>query len=69
MTGKVYRISPDASQVDEVAELPSSWIPNLRWGVGVGGWDPDVLYVADRDQGRVFAIDVGIPGKKHILAP
>jgi hypothetical protein len=67
--GNVYRISPDASQVALVAELPSSWIPNMRWGVGVAGWDPDTLYVSDRDQGRLFAIDVGIPGKKHILAP
>jgi len=68
-TGKVYRVSPDGLQATEVADLPSFWIPNLRWGVGVGGWDEDTLYVADRDQGRIFAIEVGIPGKPHILAP
>jgi sugar lactone lactonase YvrE len=67
--GKVYRVAPDASRVFEIADLPSSWIPNLRWGVGVAGWDPDTLYVSDRDQGRLFAIDVGIPGKPHLLAP
>jgi sugar lactone lactonase YvrE len=67
--GKVYRISPDGTQAGEVADLPSFWIPNLRWGVGVGGWDADTLYVSDRAQGRIFAIDVGIPGKPHILAP
>ncbi len=68
-TGKVYRVSPDGTRYGEVATLNSFWIPNLRWGVGTAGWDPDTLYVADRDQGRLFAIDVGIPGKPHILAP
>ena len=68
-TGKVYRVSADGTRSGEVVDLPSFWIPNLRWGVGVAGWDPDTLYVADRDQGRIFAIEVGIPGKPHILAP
>mgnify|MGYP000061571930 CR=1 FL=1 len=69
ISGNIYRVSPDGQEADVVAELPSSWIPNLRWGVGVAGWDPDTLYVADRDQGRLFAINVGIPGKPHVLAP
>jgi gluconolactonase len=68
-TGHVYRISPDGLQTALVADLPSFWIPNLRWGLGDAGWDADTLYVADRDQGRLFAIEVGIPGKPHILAP
>lgn len=69
ITGKVFRVSPDGQQSVVVAELDSSWIPNLRWGVGVAGWDPDTLYVADRDRGRLFAIEVGIPGNPHLLAP
>lgn len=69
ITGKVFRVSPDGQQAVIVAELDSSWIPNLRWGVGVAGWDPDTLYVADRDRGRLFAIEVGIPGNPHLLAP
>jgi streptogramin lyase len=69
ITGKVYRVSPDGQEAGLVAELDSSWIPNLRWGVGVAGWDPDVLYVTDRDQSRMFAIEVGIPGMPHLLAP
>lgn len=69
ITGKVRRITPDGSQVDLVANLPSSWIPNMRWGNDIGGWDNGLLYVSDRDQGRLFALDVGIPGKKHLTAP
>ncbi len=69
ISGKVYRVSPDGKTAGLVAELDSSWIPNLRWGVGVAGWDPNTLYVADRDRGRLFAIEVGIPGVPHLLAP
>ena len=69
ITGKVRRVTPDGSQVDLVANLPSSWIPNMRWGNDIDGWDSNLLYVSDRDQGRLFALDVGIPGKKHITVP
>jgi len=69
ISGHVYRVSPDGQTAEQIADLSSSWIPNLRWGVGVAGWDPDTLYVADRDQGRLFAIEVGIPGNPHVLAP
>ncbi len=70
IAGTVRRITPDGlSPPDIVAELPSQWIPNMRWGVGVGGWDPDLLYVSDRIDGRLFAIHTLIPGKKHVLAP
>lgn len=67
--GIVWRITPDGTQVNEVAELPSSWIPNMRWGHGIGGWETDILYVADRNQGRIFALHMGIEGKRHVLAP
>ena len=36
----------------------------MHWGSGVGGWDPNVLYVSDRDQGRLFAMNIGVPGKE-----
>jgi len=68
-TGKIYRVSADGTRQGEVVTLDSFWIPNLRWGTGTGGTDPDTLYVADRDRGRLFAVTPGIPGKPHILAP
>jgi sugar lactone lactonase YvrE len=68
-TGKIYRVKPDGTDPELMADLPSFWVPNMRWGVDVGGWEPDVLYVADRDQGRLFGVEMGVPGKKHLLAP
>ena len=62
--GVVWRVGPDGKGLGKAANLPSSWIPNMHWGSGVGGWDPEVLYVADRDQGRLFAMEIGKPGKE-----
>lgn len=70
IVGRVFRLLADGSSGKElVAELPSSWIPNLRWGHDIGGWERDVLYVSDRDQGRIFGLEMGIPGKRHVVLP
>jgi hypothetical protein len=34
----------------------------MHWGKGEGGFETDVLYVSDRDQGRLFGLKVGVPG-------
>lgn len=65
----IFRISPDGSVASKIADVPTTWCPNLRWGNGHGGWDPDILYISDRDDGRIFGLDVGMKGKKHVLAP
>ena len=65
--GIIWRFSPDGL-VEEAVKLPSSWIPNMHFGNGIGGWDPEILYVMDRDQGRVFALKVEKPGKE-VTAP
>jgi hypothetical protein len=59
----VWRISP-AGEIELLANLPSGWIPNIKWGRGVGGFSKDIMYVADRDPElrRLFAISVGVPG-------
>lgn len=59
--GIVWRISPDG-QIERLADLPSAWIPNLKWGRGIGGFSKDVLYVADRQGSYLFALSVGVPG-------
>lgn len=69
IAGKVWRLTPDASDIRLAAELPSSWIPNMRWGNGVGGWEEDTLYVMDLDQGRVFGLELGLEGKKAVYWP
>lgn len=69
IAGKVWRITPDGLNGDLVVDLPSSWIPNIRWGNNHGGWATDYLYVADRDQGRLFALHMGIQGRPHVSVP
>jgi sugar lactone lactonase YvrE len=59
--GKVWRISP-AGELELLTELPSGWIPNIKWGRGLGGFAKDTMYVADRDSGRLFGVYVGVPG-------
>jgi sugar lactone lactonase YvrE len=56
----LWRISPEG-KIEQLAKLNAMWIPNLKWGRGVGLFKTDVLYVADRDQGRLFAVSVGVP--------
>lgn len=68
VTGYVYRIRP-SGVVHMAATLPSYWIPNMRWGNDVGGWDSQRLYVSDREQGRLFAIDVGHGAKESVFKP
>ncbi len=63
-TGVIYRVSPDGTDVKLAVELDSYWIPNMHWGPLVGGWDHTTLYVADRDEGRLFGLKVGVPGKQ-----
>jgi sugar lactone lactonase YvrE len=59
--GNVWRIAPDGN-IELFAQLPSFWIPNIKWGRNLGGFSDRVMYVADRDQRRLFGIHVGMPG-------
>ncbi len=67
IVGKIWRLPPEGGTAVEVASLPSSWIPNMHWGAGIGGWSKDVLYVMDRDEGRVFELDLGIVEKPIVF--
>ena len=69
-TTSVLRVRPDGTGVEVVAELneaASGYLPNLRWGNGMGGWEVDHLYASDRFAEVMFDINVGIPGKKHVM--
>ena len=61
VSGNVYRILP-TGQVTTIANLPSSWIPNIKWGRGLGGFDTNVMYVADRSVGSLFGVNVNVEG-------
>jgi hypothetical protein len=63
----VHRISPDGLNNELVVDLGSStsWIPNLQWGSGHGGWDPMKLYVIDIGD-AVYEVPVGVPSKPYL---
>jgi sugar lactone lactonase YvrE len=62
---KVWRITP-AGEVAMAVDLSrdSDWIPNMQWGSGIGGWDPNILYVIDREKDTVYEVNLGVRGKK-----
>lgn len=62
-TGAVHRWGADGGRSEVYAELPSPWIPNFAWGSGEGGFAADALYVMDRQEGRLFEVRVGVPGR------
>ncbi len=69
-TENVYRAVADGSAPAEVvAKVNTYWPPNMRWGVGLGGWDANRLYINDRSLGQLYTFDPQMPGKKHIFAP
>ena len=61
--GNLWRLTPDGSVVEVAANLTATWIPNMHFGRGVGGFEEDVLYVMNLDRGGLFAVDLGLPGK------
>lgn len=63
--GFIWRFTPEGVR-EKVATLPSFWIPNMHWGSGIGGWDENILYVMDRDEGRVFELDLGVKEKRRV---
>ena len=63
VVGRIWRWGPDGDGPDLVAELPAYWIPNMDFGVGVGGWDTTLLWVVERDGGNIHGLDIGVEGR------
>lgn len=67
--GVVWRFDAEGAEAQKASQLRSSWIPNMHWGNGRGGWDTQTLYVMDRDRQGVFAVPVGIGGHGDAYEP
>ncbi len=67
--GYIWRFSASGAEPELVAETGSYWIPNLHWGLGVGGWQRDVLYVQERDTDDVLALSLGVEGVPAAYMP
>jgi len=67
--GEMHRMLADGVTFETVADFGGKWLPNARWGSGLGGWDADTLYLNSRMDGSIVAMEVGVPGKPHVHAP
>lgn len=65
----IIRIRADETNDGIIATLPSGYVPNAHFGHDIGGWNRFMLYASDREQGRLFELDVGVPGKQHPALP
>lgn len=66
--GIVWQIAPDGT-TSEAATLPSSWIPNMHFGLGKGGFHRNVMYVMNYTSGGLFKIYTGVEGKPELVMP
>ena len=69
VSGRVYRYAPDGSEIELAHATRATWIPNMHWGNGIGGWEEDVLYVLNRDSGAVHALEVDVHGVAEAYRP
>ncbi len=62
MQNGVWRVTPDG-QVELAIDIAGfAFMSSLNFGIGVGGWDANSLYVMDFS-GKVYEAPVGVPGK------
>ena len=69
VSGRVYRYAAEGTDFELVNDINATWIPNMHWGNGVGGWEEDVLYVLERDNGDVYALELGVYGVPEAYQP
>lgn len=61
--GLVIRWTEEGGVPETVATLPESWIPNMDFGPGTGGFDSDRLWVITRSGSQIYGLDIGVPGR------
>ena len=59
----LWRFTEEGGDAELVYTNGDGWIPNLHWGSGVGGWDPQVLYASERIDGMLIGFDLGVRGE------
>ena len=62
---KIFRFDINAENQTTVLEGQqgsNTYLPNMQWGSGLGGWDSNKLYLPDGWNKDVFEVDMGIPG-------
>jgi sugar lactone lactonase YvrE len=69
ISGRIYRYAAEGGDPELVHATGATWIPNMHWGNGIGGWEEDVLYVLERDRGDVYAMQVDVHGVAEAYQP
>lgn len=65
VSGRIWRFGPEGGEPELAVQTTSGWIPNMHWGLGVGGFEETVLYISDRDSQGLFEVDLGVPAKRR----
>ena len=65
---RIYRISKDGATRETIIDEsgPFTYMPNMQWGSGLGGWEEDRLYIPDGWSHGVFEVEIGVPGKPRV---
>ena len=64
IAAKVWRFTPDGDGHPIILlGSETTWIPNMQWGSGIGGWDPLSLYVLDISASKLYEVPIGVPDK------
>ncbi len=66
--GTIWRFASEGAEAEDVVKLNSSWIPNMHFGLGVGGWEKDELYVMNLDRPGVYALPLNVEGTPDAYA-
>ena len=69
IAGYIWRFREWGGTPEMIAETDTEWIPNMKWGYGIGGWETDVMYVSNRDTRGMIAVELGIPGRETAFEP
>ena len=62
---KVFRFDKDGNNQTTVLQGQqgsNTYLPNMQWGSGLGGWDSKKIYLPDGWNKDVFEVDMGVPG-------
>jgi sugar lactone lactonase YvrE len=58
----IRRIDPVTRQSTVVLPINQTYMPNMQWGSGIGGWDSDLLYIVAVEEG-IWEVDLGVRSK------
>lgn len=62
---QILRISSGGAETTMIIDGDLTYMPNMQWGSGIGGWDANKLYIPDGQRKLVYEVDIGVPSKSR----